>query len=136
MMRDGAGAIRRRFKSMRKFIHFLLVGGLNTAIGYGLYAGFVLLGLRPELALALATGIGIVVNFATTGRLVFGNRDRSRFFRFVAVYAVIYAGNVSVLRLLIDSGVAAIPAQLICLPAVAVLTFLAMQAWVFQENRR
>jgi putative flippase GtrA len=117
-----------------QFVRFLAVGGLNTAIGYAIYAILILLGLVPELALLVATIIGIMVNYFTTGRMVFGNRGNGLFFKFMLVYAVMYVLNAVALRGLLLAGIAPLIAQAIILPVTAIATFLAFRKLVFRKN--
>jgi putative flippase GtrA len=116
----------------RRFARFLVVGALNATVGYGLFAGFVFLGLAPEIALLLATILGVVFNFATTGHFVFGNRDRSRVLRFIAVYAGVYVFNAAALRLMTTLSVPPLVAQLLLLPVAAIMTFVALRSFVFK----
>ena len=51
-----------------QFVKFLLVGALNTAFGYGIYALLIWFGLRPFLAVGLATVLAVLFNFQSTGR--------------------------------------------------------------------
>jgi putative flippase GtrA len=117
-----------------QFVRFLVVGGLNTAIGYGIYAILIVLGLVPELALLVATIIGITVNYFTTGRMVFGTRGDGLFFKFMLVYAVMYILTAVALRGLLLAGIAPLIAQAIILPVIAVATFLAFRKLVFRKN--
>ena len=55
-----------------KFARFLLVGVLNTIFGYFLYGTLILIGLDYKYAVLLATILGDLFNFQTTGRLVLG----------------------------------------------------------------
>ena len=55
-----------------KFARFLLVGVLNTLFGYFLYGTLILIGLDYKYAVLLATILGDLFNFQTTGRLVLG----------------------------------------------------------------
>jgi putative flippase GtrA len=55
-----------------RFVRFLLVGVLNTIFGYFLYGTLILIGLDYKLAVLLATILGVLFNFQTTGRLVLG----------------------------------------------------------------
>ncbi|KAA0073032.1 GtrA family protein [Tardiphaga sp. P9-11] len=118
----------------RRFGRFLLVGALNSAVGYGLFAGLVVLGLPPEAALLVATVLGVIFNFATTGRFVFGNRDRNRILRFIAVYGVVYLLNAAALRGLSLLMVPPLLGQLLLLPVAAVMTFVALRSFVFKEK--
>jgi len=117
-----------------EFLRFLIVGGLNTVIGYGIYSILVFLGLFPELALLVATILGTAVNYVTTGRLVFGARGNGRLFRFVLVYAVVYLLNAATLRLLLNIGLGPLTAQAIVLPAAVTATFIALRKLVFQQR--
>jgi putative flippase GtrA len=118
----------------RRFGRFLVVGAVNSAVGYGLFACFILLGLVPEAALLLATIFGVIFNFLTTGHFVFADRDRSRLLRFIAVYAAVYLFNALALRGLTLLAVPPLLAQLVLLPTAAVMTFVALRSFVFKEE--
>ena len=76
-----------------RFVRFLAVGGLNSAFGYGVFALLIFLKFHYAAAALLATILGVLFNFKTTGRLVFGSKGNSLIFKFIGVYAVIYAIN-------------------------------------------
>ncbi len=80
-----------------RFIRFLIVGGINTAFGYGIFALLIFLKVHYAIAALLATILGVLFNFKTTGRLVFGSKDNGLIFKFVGVYAIIYAINTATL---------------------------------------
>ena len=84
----------------RKLILFFFVAGLNTLFGYGLFAGLIFIGLPYILATLIALILGVLFNFKTYGTLVFKNKDNSRIFRFIGVYAVTYITNISLMFLL------------------------------------
>jgi len=119
-----------------RFARFVLTGLLNTAFGYGIFAAGVNLGLRPEVALAFATALGIPFNFVSMGKLVFGHSRVKMLPRFFAVYVVTFGINALVLRVLIDFGLSPLLAQLLLLPLFAVVIFLAMQQFVFKVAER
>ena len=119
--------------AIERIIRFCVVGLLNTAFGYGLYALFVYLGTLPELALLVATIIGVIFNFFTTGRLVFRNSDNRLFMRFAAGYTAIYVLNALALRGAISAGLGPLVAQAILLPFSVVGAFAIMRAFVFRE---
>lgn len=126
---------RARAPDARRFLRFIAVGVLNTAFGYLVFAAGIILGLSPELALLVATILGVTFNFLTTGRLVFNSRDAGRLPRFVLVYAAIYALNALALRALVNAGIPSLYAQPILMPIVTIVTFLSMRRFVFQEAR-
>ncbi|MBU0640350.1 MAG: GtrA family protein [Planctomycetes bacterium] len=110
---------------------------LNTAFGYGVYAVFILLELPRPAALAIATVMGVLFNFKTTGRIVFGSRDNRLLLRFVLVYAVMYGLNTGLLELLCRKvGLGSLVGQAIVLPVVVMVTFLAMKTFVFRGGNR
>ncbi len=115
-----------------EFVRFLLVGGLNTLFGYGLFALLYLLLEDHRVALGLATVAGVLFNFATTGRIVFGSRRWGRLPLFVAVYAASFGLNLIALEALVAAGLPALLAQLAVLPGIVVLSFLANRHIVFR----
>ena len=117
---------------LAQFVRFVLVGGLNTLVGYSLFAVLFLLSDDHRLALLVATVLGVLFNFVTTGRLVFGNRRWGRLPLFVGLYALTFALNLGALELLVAAGVAPLLGQLLVLPAVVVLSFLGNRLVVFR----
>jgi putative flippase GtrA len=87
------------FIKTHTFIRFLLVGVLNTAFSYLLYASLILIGLKYLLAFSISYVAGVLFNFQTIGRLVFKNKSNKLLFRFVGVYVVIYLLNAEGLRI-------------------------------------
>lgn len=84
----------------KEFIKFLLVGGLNTLFGYALFALLLALGLYYPWALLIATCIGVLFNFKSTGKLVFKNSDNSLLLRFILLYIFIYLFNLAAIKIL------------------------------------
>lgn len=118
----------------RRFFRFLAVGVLNALFGYGAYALLIFAGLHYGVATLLATVAGVLFNFRTTGRLVFGSRDSSLLWRFVGVYAALYGVNVLALRALKALGVDLYLAGALLIPPMAVLAFLLNRAVVFDAR--
>ncbi len=112
---------------------FLLVGGLNTAFGYSVFVGAHLLSQNSALAAVVSTIVGVVFNFLTTGKLVFGGAHRRQFLRFSLVYSVQVCLNIAVLALAERAGVHAMLAQIFILPCLAVGTYFALRNFVFDR---
>ena len=106
-----------------QFVRFILVGVANTAVGYLVYAAFVLLGIGPQLALAMAFVIGVIWNFWAHARLVFGQGGMGLFPAYVGVYVAIWGLNAVVLHLAIGAGFGPLLAQALLAPVSAVLSF-------------
>ena len=80
-------------KIPEQFIRFLIIGTLNTAFAYGLYALFIFVGCHYALAVFLSTVIGICFSFKTLGTFVFDNPDNRLIFKFFSeesIYGIIH----------------------------------------------
>jgi putative flippase GtrA len=118
-------------------IRFGVAGVANTAFGFGVYSGLVLLGLPVSAALFVATVIGVFFNFVTFGAFAFRRLDARRLPRFLVAYGLIYVFNLALLEALrAATGLGPIAAQLACLVVVAPTAYLVMKARVFQGERR
>ena len=127
--------VAARIEAWARFFRFLAVGGLNTLFGYGLYALFLWIALPPEIALLLATVLGVLFNFVSYGRLAFGGRlTGSTLVRFIGTYVFFFCVNAILLRLLVNSGVSAYAAQLVLMPPLIVCSFLTMRFLVFRAR--
>lgn len=116
-----------------QLLRFLLVGGLNTAVGYGLFAIFVWAGLAYPIAIGLATVLGVAFNFQSTGRLVFGGAPLSLLLRFVAVYVVVYLLNVSAVGGLLRLGMGVYLANALVILPMALVAFVLQRKFVFAK---
>jgi putative flippase GtrA len=116
-------------------IRFGLAGALNTAFGFGVYAGLVLLNVPVFLALLIATVLGVFFNFLTFGGFAFRRLEAQRLPRFLLAYALIYLFNLALLEgLRAATGIGPIVAQLACLVVVAPMAYLVLRAKVFQDT--
>lgn len=119
---------------VRRFAVFLVVGGLNTLFGYGVFCAMLALGVHYALAGLIATGAGVIFNFHTTGRLVFDTTDPRRLARFIALYALMYAVGTAEMRvaelaswnLYLASGILLLPN--------ALLTYVLGKLFVFNPS--
>jgi putative flippase GtrA len=86
-------------------------------------------------ALVLTYVVGVLFNFYTTRRFVFAARgDAAALLRFIAAYVLIYFFNL-VLYTLIERGVGKpLLAQALCVPVVAVFSFLLFKFQVFRDR--
>ena len=107
----------------RQFGKFLIVGVVNTAFGYLVFALLIWLGLAPQPALALAFVIGVAWNFLGHARFVFGTRGFARVPHYVGSYLLVYGLNALALSQLLGAGVSSLVAQAILAPVAAVLSF-------------
>lgn len=106
-----------------RFLKFLGVGVLNTAFGLGAYWALIFLGFGPQVALAIAFAMGVVWNFTTHARLVFGTRGYRRLAPYVVAYTLIYAVNAVTLQFFLAAGIGPYLAQALLVLPMAVLSF-------------
>jgi len=119
-----------------QFIRFLVVGGVNTAISYGIYAGLVFMGWHYAAANLVAVAAGVVVSFTTTGRLVFGHRDNRRFGRYVVAWGGIYVTSVSIIGVMLRLTGDPYAAGALAIPPIAVMSYVAQRFFVFRSDER
>lgn len=115
-----------------QFVRFLVVGAINTAFGYAVFATSIATGASPLTALVLTYAIGVPFNYLTTGRFVF-RRAGAAFIRFVVAYVVIYAFNVVLYKVVAATGANPLLVQALCVPVVAVFSFLLFRFHVFKD---
>jgi putative flippase GtrA len=130
MLSDGPAAWFRNAE-LRRFLTFLVVGGLNALVGYGIFAALVLLGLPTPAAVILGTILGVLFNFLSTGNLVFRNRAAGLLPRFLAVYVVQMVLNVVAMETLERAGVHPLVGGALLLPLLAIFTYLMMRRFVY-----
>ena len=123
----------RRDLPLARFLRFLVVGGVNTAVGYAIYALALFATGRYVLASAISLVMGIAFSFKTHRRFVFdaAGPQAGPFARYVAAWAVIYLLNLGGLALLVHAGVDAYLAGAIMILPVAALSFAIMRWLVF-----
>lgn len=126
---------RARRQELWRFLLFLAVGGLNTLVGYGIFAALILLGLATSAAVVLGTILAVLFNFVTTGGVVFKSRAGRLLPRFVAVYAVQMCLNLGAMRVLEGAGLHPLIAGALILPFLVVFTYFAMRRFVFSHAR-
>ena len=120
-----------RIRPSARFLRFLLVGVLNTAFGYGVFVGCLWLGLHYAVAAAVATVLGVLFNFKSTGRLVFRSRGAGRLHLFVSVYVVTYVINVLALGIMLRFGIPEWLGGLIMILPSAILSYALNSRYVF-----
>ncbi len=78
----------------KQFVRFLFVGGLNTLVGYSLFAVLIFVGLHYTIAAFIGTVLGVLFNFKTTGKFVFDSHDNRLLWKFFGVYGLMYLLNI------------------------------------------
>lgn len=134
------GAIARFFGDQR--IRFLAVGGINTLLGYVIFAAlaqwvFVDVAFGYLLALIVSYAISITVAFVLYRRFVFVVKGNVvvDFVRFVSVYAVSIGANAVALPLLVEiAGLHPLVAQAIVLAVTTLISFVGHKYFSFRRK--
>ena len=73
-------------------IRFLFVGGLNTLVGYGVYALLVYLGVNYLIANTVSTVVGVIHSYLWNRFFTFKSKNKAlkEITKFVSVYIVSY----------------------------------------------
>lgn len=127
-----------KFKFLKKdtiqFISFILVGGLNTAFGYSLWALLLYCGMHYAIAVVVSTIISICFNFKTTGSIVFKNKNNKLIFKFFQVYMITMFLNIFLLKIAKYLNFNLYIAGLVIIAIIAILTYLLQKFYVFRRN--
>ena len=118
------------------FARFVLVGVINTAFSYSIYAGLLFVGFHYAFANFVALLLGIIFSFRMQGRFVFGNTDISLAGRFLLGWGLIYVGTVLVIGWMIGLGLDAYSAGALALPFTTVLSYFVQKNFVFRLDRK
>ncbi len=118
------------------FIKFLAVGVLNTLFGYGIFAFLLFVGLHYAVASILATILGVLFNFKTTGTLVFNNSDNRLILKFISVYCLTTVLSIGGLKIAKMSGINLYLAGLFLTCVMALVTFILQKNFVFKKERK
>lgn len=126
----------RAHRELRRVVKYGLVGMVNVALDFTLYAVLVSLGLWYPIAktvsLVVATANGYTLNRLWTFRA--GAHRNAVLTKYVTVQALCLAANIALLVLLIEgAGLHQITAQAIALPIIALASFAAQRLWTFGD---
>jgi hypothetical protein len=119
---------------MRSLVWYLVIGGAKTAGSYAAYAGLVLLGCHPQVALVIAHVVVTVLGYPSHARLAFGVPGWGGFWWYVVVTTVIYGTNAGLLALFLAWGRDPLLAQVLCQFVTIPLGFLLLR-WALRGKR-
>jgi putative flippase GtrA len=120
-----------RNREFWRFVRFLAIGSVNFLFYYTIFTILHLLHVEPVTAVICATVVGVLFNFCTTGRFVFGSGRLYLLPRFIAVYVVQCIANIAMLRMLISLDVPVLAAEALVIGLLAVVTYFALRRFVF-----
>lgn len=119
-----------RFKEIR----FILIGGINTAFSYSIYALMLFLGLNYSLANFIAMATGVIFSFRTQGIFVFRVAEKRLFWRFLLCWIFIYILNILIIRQIMQFGPGPYVSGAIAMIPVTALSYFAQNMFVFMRR--
>jgi putative flippase GtrA len=122
------------FQRHERVIRFLIVGLLNTSVGYTLFTIVFLLTGWHRFAIIAATILGVLFNFFSLGYMVFGNLTARALLPFVLGYGVTLSINILALEVLINWGLHPLLAQALMLPFIALMVYSINSRFVFKKG--
>lgn len=135
----------------RPIVRFVIVGGFNTALTYGVYCFFLYLDFHYQLALLCEYSVGICVGYILNRHWTFVEQDKvdrenvqsnkvaTSFMRYATTYGGVYLGNVVLLSAIVEMGwLSPLVGQIIALALISLVSFVMQKYWVFagQVNNR
>ncbi len=113
---------------------FIVAGVVNTVFGFLVYGTAILAGAPVWVALLVGVVAGIGFNFFTVGGYAFRQLAARRFPRFAACYALTYAINLGLFRLLSQWLAGEILVQALLSFPMAAVSYLLMRMFVFPTS--
>jgi putative flippase GtrA len=114
-----------------RFFRFLAAGAMNTLFGFAVFSMVILLAAPVWAALLIASVVGVVFNFFTTGGYAFRSRLWANFPGFCAAYVVLYLLNWVLIGWLEAWVPGKIVAQAILTLPMAIISYVIMARLVF-----
>ena len=117
-------------------IRFLLVGVLNTFVGYVIFIVVYFLWNNVVIALLCTYVLGILFNYKTYSKYVFKNSNQKIFTNFIILYISIFIFNNYLLYLIENTiQVNLYVAQLFAISIVTPLLYILNKKYVFIEKK-
>ncbi|MEO8936840.1 MAG: GtrA family protein [Burkholderiaceae bacterium] len=118
-----------------ELVRFGVVGLVNTAFSYAIYAILIYAGLGYALAFLTALVLGVIFSFLMQGRWVFGSTEGNRFPRFVLAWIVLYGISVLIIKVAVAAGLNTYLSGALALPVTSALSYFAQKYFVFRKQR-
>jgi len=120
-------------QNIKEIKRFLIVGFINTCFYYSLFALFIYFDMSYQLAVLLATAIGVFFSFSTFSTLVFDNANKKLIFKFILSYGVLYMIHIFIISKLLLYFSTLVCGFIAIFPMV-VLTYIFNKFFVFKGS--
>ena len=127
------------FLSNKTLIKYLLVGVLNTIIGFGLIFLLMFFGYSPELSNIIGYAVGICFSFVLNKIFTFQSKQASKtanlkeFAKFVSSMLIAWVLNFITLKICLKTGINPYISQLIAGAVYTLVGYLLSKIWVFKQ---
>ena len=119
---------------LRTVMLFALIGFLNTAFAYLVYAASLYVGLPYPVAIILSMAASILVGFVGQGRLVFRNSDPSRIVRYVVMWGLLLLVHTAIVNRSVAYGFTTYVGGLLAILPVVSLSYVIQKYYVFKRE--
>ncbi len=117
-----------------EFVRFIFTGGVNTAVGYMIYAFFFYMTGNVGLALAIDYILGGLFNYYSYSAIAFKEYKQRRFFMFCFAYIFTFFLNYGIVYLLIQNlKLNAYFAQIAAISVCALVLYFFLKKLVFSH---
>lgn len=120
-----------RLRPSAQFIRFVIVGTVNTAVGYLIFLAALAVCPSTLSALVVSTILAVAFNFVSHGHYVFRSVELRRVWRFCLTYGLVFAYNAVGLRLLEQCAIAPQIGGLLLLPGAVLISYALNSRFVF-----
>ena len=118
-----------------RMLRFLVVGVVNTAFSYAVYALFVFLGAGVRWASLISLVAGILFGFLSQGMIVFPGFGRWAFARFLVVSALLYHFFIALVFVAESVGINNYVGGALAAPVVAAFSYFLQSRFVFPGRK-
>jgi putative flippase GtrA len=118
------------------FIRFLLVGIVNTLVGYSIFLMLSFTGLSYPLLILFSTILGVVFNFKTVSKFVFMTSNSKLIISFFSVYVIIYLLNILGIKIFLSFGVNLLFSQALLVLPLACISYVLNKMFVFKVRKQ
>ncbi len=115
-----------------QFFRFLIIGVLNTLIGYIIFSISYYFLSNQNFAVIISYVGGILFNYNSYAKLVFYHKpDKIKIIIFITIYCTILVLNVILLQQLVSMGINVYLSQFICIFIVVPSLYLLLKKYVY-----
>ena len=116
-------------------IKYIIIGGVNTCFGYGVYWSFLQLDFNFAVAAFFSTVLGIIFNFFTIGNFVFKSKINTNiFYKFLLSYGFRYLLSIGGIALFHSYGMSYEIAGAVTILLNAIIGFFLHKNIVFKKK--